>query len=567
MTPDTAAAVPTPDITPEIVKDGVLILGGGLAGLTLSLQLKQRFPDLPVQVLERKAHPLPLAAHKVGESSVEIGAHYFSKVLGLEEHLQAHQLRKFGYRFFFSEGRRDIDQVTEVGFSRYTAVPSYQLDRGSFENFLGEEALRLGVRFVDQAVVRKVELANVSIDPEALHEVTWEHAGAMHRSQVRWVVDAAGRASLLKRQLGLAEPNAHTAHAVWFRIHDHLPVDQWTENPEWTEICSPPARWRSTNHLVGAGYWVWLIPLSSGSHSVGIVADPAIHPLETMNTFEKAMDWLKTFQPRVFEEVDRRRELLQDFMFFRRFSYGCKQVYSDQRWALTGEAGLFLDPFYSPGSDYIAMSNTFVTDLISRDRLGQRWAVQAQLYDQLYHSFYENTLALYTDQYPLFADAEVMPVKVLWDYSFYWGVLAQIFFQKRLTDLAMISRLRDELDHCGALNRGVQAFLRGWSQSSAKRNPAHMFDQTQLAWFSALNKSLNDPRDNDDAFVLRIRQSTMQLRALARQIILRAQGDHPGLDASELQALLDGHALAQVANRWDAETLLMPVPAAEAEVA
>jgi len=34
---------------------------------------------------------------------------------------------------------------------------------------------------------------------------------------------------------------------------------------------------------------------------------------------------------------------------------------------LTGEAGAFLDPFYSPGSDYIAMANTFITDLIVRD--------------------------------------------------------------------------------------------------------------------------------------------------------------------------------------------------------
>ena len=41
-----------------------------------------------------------------------------------------------------------------------------------------------------------------------------------------------------------------------------------------------------------------------------------------------------------------------------------------ERWALTGEAGLFLDPFYSPGSDFIGISNTYITDLIARDRQG-----------------------------------------------------------------------------------------------------------------------------------------------------------------------------------------------------
>src|SRR5215510_2307980 len=119
----------------------VIIFGGGLAGLTLSIQLRQRFPELDILVLERKQHPLPEAAHKVGESSVEIGANYFSKVLGLEEHLKTRQLRKFGLRFFFSEGRRDVDQVVELGGDTYPPTPCYQLDRGIFENFLGEHAL------------------------------------------------------------------------------------------------------------------------------------------------------------------------------------------------------------------------------------------------------------------------------------------------------------------------------------------------------------------------------------------------------------------------------------------
>ena len=45
--------------------------------------------------------------------------------------------------------------MTEIGASRYLSVPSYQIDRGIFENFLGEEAQRRGVRFVDGAPVRR----------------------------------------------------------------------------------------------------------------------------------------------------------------------------------------------------------------------------------------------------------------------------------------------------------------------------------------------------------------------------------------------------------------------------
>src|SRR5690606_39095169 len=81
----------------------VVILGGGLAGLTLALQLRQRDPGIDVLVLERNAHPVREAAFKVGESTVEVGAHYFAEVLGLREHLEREQLVKFGLRYFFND--------------------------------------------------------------------------------------------------------------------------------------------------------------------------------------------------------------------------------------------------------------------------------------------------------------------------------------------------------------------------------------------------------------------------------------------------------------------------------
>src|SRR3954466_9905793 len=87
----------------------VAILGGGIAGLTLALQLKKARPATRILVVEKQEHPVPEAAHKVGESTVEIAARYLRDVLGLEDHLQTQQLRKFGLRMFFStDGNRDI---------------------------------------------------------------------------------------------------------------------------------------------------------------------------------------------------------------------------------------------------------------------------------------------------------------------------------------------------------------------------------------------------------------------------------------------------------------------------
>ena len=516
----------------------VVIAGGGLAGLTLALQLKQSFADLDILVIERRRHPVPEGAHKVGESTVEIGAHYFSEVLGLKAHLEERQLRKFGFRFFSSEGRRDIDAVTEIGASRFLAAPSYQIDRGIFENFLAEEAVRRGVTFVDGAVVRGIALGSRA-EP---HRVSFTADGESHDVESRWLVDACGRAGLIKKRLGLAEPNAHDANAVWFRMRDRIAIDDWSDDAVWRARCDPPARWLSTNHLVGVGYWAWLIPLASGSHSVGIVADAALHPLETMNTFAKAMDWLEVHQPRLFDALDGQRDRLQDFAFLRDFSYGCKQVFSGDRWALTGEAGLFLDPFYSPGSDFIAISNTYIGELIGRDRAGRSIDGHARLYDQIYHSFYESTLALYTNQYAIFGDAEVLPIKVLWDYTYYWGILSQFFFQGRIADLAALSALRDELAHCQALNVEVQALLRAWSAArpaDSRANPAVMLDQAALPWFSDLNRSLNDHLD-DTAFRQRIRDSTRQMRSLAAEIADRVEPGGGAATASLRRSLDDG---------------------------
>ena len=512
-----------PSTTTQRARHDVVITGGGLAGLTLALQLKQRFADLDILVLERRTHPVPVATHKVGESTVEIGAHYFGQVLGLKAHFEQHQLKKFGFRFFASEGRRDIDRVTEIGASRFLSVPSYQIDRGIFENFLAEEAARRGVQFAAGALVRDIALGEGSEE----HCIEWTAGGVSHRASARWLVDACGRAGLVKKKLELAEPNGHDANAVWFRIGERITIDDWSDDPAWRARCDPAARWLSTNHLVGAGYWVWLIPLASGSHSVGIVCDANTHPLATMNTFEKAMDWLEVHQPRLFDELDGKRDKLQDFAFFKRFSYGCKQLFSGQRWALTGEAGLFLDPFYSPGSDFIAIANTYICELVARDRSGRPIEAHARLYDQIFHSFYESTLALYQGQYAIFGDAEVLPVKVIWDYTYYWGVLAQLFFQGRIADLRALSDLRAELAHCQLLNVEVQTLLREWSASrphSAGDNAAVMLDQASLPWFAELNASLNDSLD-DVGFRERIRQSTRQMRMLAAEIAERSEAN------------------------------------------
>lgn len=510
----------------------VVILGGGLAGLTLACQLRARAPDLSITVVERLRFPVPQATHKVGESTVEIGADYLANVIGLRDHLGTAHLKKFGFRFFFSEARADIDAVTELGASDYLTTPGYQIDRGVLENHLAQRIVDQGIEFVHATTVR-----NVALVEDGVHSITCENNGETHVLRAHWVVDASGRAGLLRRKLGLQTDNGHHANAVWFRLKSRIRIDDWSTDVSWQQRCVRPERWLSTNHLVGSGYWVWLIPLAGGEHSIGIVADAALHPLRGMNSFERALEWLGRHQPRLAAHVTAAQGELLDFVALRHFSYGCRQVFSPQRWALTGEAGLFLDPFYSPGTDFIAIANTYITDLIARERNGEPIGMLAGIYEKFYLSFYESTLDLYRGQYAMFGHAEAMPVKVFWDYAYYWGVLAQLYFQRRLTDVSCMAQLKNEFLSLQAVNRELQRLLRAWSDAVPPRNPPQLIDQASVPWFAELNRSLGDSLDRD-AFLTRLRGNHSLLLALATEILERARTQAPRAACEALELVL-----------------------------
>ncbi len=138
----------------------VVVLGGGLAGLTLTKQLLMKRPQTRIAVVEKRTFPVPEATHKVGESSVEIGAHYFGEELGLKKHLTDHQLPKFGLRFFFKDTLQTLAEGTEVGGSHFFSAPSYQIDRGRFENFLANTVTDMGATVLSGSRLQEVHFGS-----------------------------------------------------------------------------------------------------------------------------------------------------------------------------------------------------------------------------------------------------------------------------------------------------------------------------------------------------------------------------------------------------------------------
>ena len=435
----------------------VVILGGGLAGGSLAQQLKRADPDIKILVVEKRKHPVPEAAHKVGESSVEMGSHYLRNIVGMKEHLETVQLPKSGLRFFFPAcDNRDITSRVELGCTSVLPVPTHQIDRGRFENTLHDVNQEAGIDVWDEASVQRVDFGAEE------HSVTILHKQEEITVTGRWVVDASGRGNVIKRKLGLQKASSHNVNAVWFRFDDVLNVADWSDDPDWQAAVPANARRLSTTHLMGRGYWVWLIPLYPNSTSVGIVADAQLHPHAEMNRYEKAVKWLEAHEPQCAEAVKAKTDRLQDFCVLRHYAHDCQQVFSADRWCLTGEAGVFVDPFYSPGSDFIGLSNTIVTTLILKDRQGEAIAEDVDLYNRIYLDTFHSYIGTYENQYPLMGNAQVMTAKVVWDFSIYWGVNALIFFHNKSQDIAFWKSMRTVLSRFDKLNVRMQQFFRDW---------------------------------------------------------------------------------------------------------
>lgn len=145
----------------------VVICGGGLAGQTLARQLKLTLPQLSILILEQEHFPRPLAACKVGESTIETSSFYLGEVLQLREHLKQEHLRKLGLRYFWSDPHRSLAEVPEIGLSQATPYPSYQIDRGVLENHLYETNCAMGVVVSTGVQGKEISLG----DQETLHQI------------------------------------------------------------------------------------------------------------------------------------------------------------------------------------------------------------------------------------------------------------------------------------------------------------------------------------------------------------------------------------------------------------
>jgi flavin-dependent dehydrogenase len=533
----------------------VVILGGGLAGLTLALQLKRLRPETSVFVAEKRTDEAPGATFKVGESLVESGAYYYSTVCGLKDHLETAQQKKHGLRFFFPAGdNSEIARRVEWGGYDWPVVDICQLDRGTFENEILHRARAAGAEISMGSFVDAVELG---ADGER-HMVTVVRGGpGGERSTVdgRWLVDASGRASIVKRKLGLARDNGHHINSAWFRLDGGMDLEDWTTDEVWlNRMPERGLRRFSTNHLCGEGYWVWLIQLATGPISIGVCADPRFHPYDRIKTFDSLLDWFREHEPQLAAAVEARRDQLLDFLTIEDYSYTCDRVYSTDRWCLTGEAGTFADPLYSPGSDFIGYGNRFIGDLIVRDLDDEDVQNRTEFFNFLYFQLFTPIMSVYRDQYPLLGNPQVAVAKITFDHFCYFATLPFLQMHSMLIRPEVMFDLVDYVTgRVIPLLQNVQAFFPQW----------HELDQRDWQGVSVLNDKFTPMHDvqayllaefdDDEALKARFRANVELIEALAVVMFhwaARVLPEQPGEDVR-----INPRAISLHPERWEEDGL------------
>jgi hypothetical protein len=258
----------------------------------------------------------------------------------------------------------------------------------------------------------------------------------------------------------------HVVNSAWVRLGGGFDLEDWGRHDAafMARMKEPGLRMFSTNHLFGNGYWMWLIPLSSGPISIGVCTDASIHPFEQISTFDAFLDWLHRHEPQLASVIAERTDEIEDFLRVEDFAYGVERVFSPDRWSLVGEAGAFADPLYSPGSDFIGYGNELTTDLITRDLDGEEIGARVERHNDLYLRTWAGVMARTENLYPAFGNAWVTAAKIAWDIPFNNFGVTMLMVRDKLADTEFVDSVEEDLLRLHRLELNMQRLFREWNE-------------------------------------------------------------------------------------------------------
>jgi len=453
----------------------VVIIGAGLAGLSLARQLLLNSDRLSILHLEKRVS-LPQVGQKVGEATVQVSGYYFSKVLELEEYLLREHYLKYNLRFYWKTAGMDnsrFESYSQSYIRGLSNVPTYQLNRNEIEReLLRRNQLDPHYRIDLHALNIDVSLSSNG-DP---HRVSYSVNGETRTVTARWVVDAAGRAHVLQKKQGLERKNAIRHGSSFFWVEGLLNIEYLTDSTNKQVRLNPARRhlghlpfWLATNHFCEEGLWFWTIPLQ-GITSLGLVYDNRLIKPEDVNDPKLVVQWVCEHFPLFARDLPKRK--LLHWACYRDYSFDSAQTIDRNRWAMVGEAGRWTDPLYSPGGDVISVYNTVLTDAILTEDQAEL-DEKTVLYEQLERAVYAAYVPSFAVSYDCLGDQEAYSLKYIWELTIYFAFYVFPMINDLFTDKRFLVSFLQRFSRLGRVNASLQAFISAFYQWKKEHKEPH----------------------------------------------------------------------------------------------
>ena len=334
----------------------VLIIGAGPSGSVAAAYLHKQ--GLKIKVVEKSKFP----RFVIGESLIPRCMDHFEAV-GLLDCLKAMNFEvKDGARFMNNKG-----VVCNFDFSKKHGDGwdwTWQVPRADFDKALTDELQSWGVDIAFEQEVTAVDFSEDGSSSTTIKGID----GKVSTVHAKFIVDSSGFGRVLPRLLDLEKPSEIPMHSS---IFTHVEDIKKPEGKEGTII---------TFDVIDTDTWLWVIPFSNGSTSIGFVGKTDyMESFEGTNT-EKLQQMMK-LSPYYFERFDGVDYTFEPRMI-KNIAKSVKQLYG-KGFVLTGNSAEFLDPVFSSGVTFAVESAHLASQLIAKELNGEKVDWQTEYTDYM----------------------------------------------------------------------------------------------------------------------------------------------------------------------------------------